>query len=45
MTPGKQDDRLEETRLAGRVGTPDEMRPGPERSLELRVTPQIPDRE
>jgi hypothetical protein len=45
MTPGEQDDPLEEARLAGSVGPPDEVRPGPEGGLKLGVAPQVPDRE
>ena len=40
-TPGEQDDRLEQARLAGRVGPPDELRSGPEVGVEARVAAQI----
>ncbi|TAJ98898.1 MAG: hypothetical protein EPO36_13810 [Chloroflexota bacterium] len=41
VAPGKQDDALEEARLAGRVGTPDELRTGAEGRLERAVSPEI----
>ena len=40
-TPREQDDRLEEARLASRVGTPDELRTGPEVDVEGRVATQV----
>jgi hypothetical protein len=36
-TPREQDDRLEERRLAGSVRPDDQLRPGPEPSLEIGV--------
>jgi hypothetical protein len=43
--PAEQGDRLEETGLAGRVGTPDEVRTGTEVDRERRVAAQIEDRQ
>ena len=39
--PGQQHDRLEQARLAGRVGAPDELRPRPERGLERGIAPEV----
>jgi hypothetical protein len=39
--PGEQDDGLEQAGLAGRVRTVDELRPGTEVGLEVRVAPKI----
>ena len=39
--PGQEHDRLEEAGLAGRVGAPDQLRPGPEGGLEGFVPPEI----
>ena len=39
--PTKQRDRFEQARLAGRIGSPDEMRPGPERRLQRHVPAQV----
>jgi len=46
MSPGQENDPLEEAGLAGGVGTPDEVRPGPERGLERFISPKVgqPDR-
>ncbi len=41
----QQDDGLEQRRLAGRVRTPDQLRPGPELEVERGVAPEIPDRQ
>ena len=41
--PGQQDDRLEEARLACRVGPPDQLRAGFEHGVERRVAAQVAD--
>ena len=41
MAPGEQDDGLEEARLAGGVGAPDELVAGPEDRLERAVSPEV----
>jgi hypothetical protein len=41
----QQDDGLEQGRLAGRVGTPDQLRPGPELGVQRGVAPEVPDRQ
>ena len=40
----QQDDGLEQSRLAGGVRAPDELRPGPELEVQRGVAPEIPDR-
>ena len=39
--PREQHDRLEQAGLAGRVGPPDELRPGAERGIERGVPAQV----
>jgi hypothetical protein len=39
--PRKEDDRLEEARLAGGVRAPDEVRPGAEFDLERGISTEV----
>jgi hypothetical protein len=44
MRPPKreQDDCLEQGRLAGRIGAPDELRPGTEIEVQRAIAPEVP---
>jgi hypothetical protein len=38
----EQDDCLEEGRLAGRIGAPDELRPGTQIEVQRAIAPEVP---
>jgi hypothetical protein len=40
-TPAEQGDRLEQARLAGRIGPDDKVSAGPERRIEIVVAAQV----